>query len=59
MKVFGIKVNEIDQYINLNDFIEVNFELGEVNCFEWVGNINLMWKWEEFQVGWQMQYMDE
>ena len=58
-KVSGTKVNEIDQYTNPNDLTEVNPELGEVNRPEWAGNINLTWKWEELQVGWQTQYMDE
>ncbi|MCQ8847740.1 TonB-dependent receptor [Alteromonas stellipolaris] len=58
-KVSGTKVNEIDQYTNPNDLNDVNPELGEVNKPELAGNINLTWQWEDIQIGWQTQYMDE
>ena len=33
--------------------------MGEVNKPELAGNINLTWQWEDIQIGWQTQYMDE
>ena len=58
-KISGTKVNEIDQFTNPNDLTEVNPELGEVNRPEWAGNFTVTWKWQDLQIGWQTQYMDE
>ncbi|WP_348681768.1 TonB-dependent receptor [Alteromonas mediterranea] len=58
-KISGTKVNEIDQFTNPNDLNEVNPELGEVNRPEWAGNFTVTWKWQDLQIGWQTQYMDE
>ena len=57
--VQGTSVSELDFFQNPLDLTEVNPELGEVNRPELAGNIFLNWSWNDLQVGWQTQYMDE
>ncbi|MEO0423260.1 MAG: TonB-dependent receptor [Pseudomonadota bacterium] len=59
IRLQGSYVNEIDFFENPADLTQVNPELGEIQRPELSGNIFFNWAFENFQFGWQTQYLGE